>query len=205
MGAEATCTARFDGKVSTGTARLETDALIFRGTFRLSIPYKRMLRVDGDQGVLMVTIPEGTVRFELGAKAPIWAERIRHPKRLLDKLDVKPSTQVALVGMDDPSFVEQLAARAGTVIQGHLRKNTDLIFLAVDTRGTLRRLRTLSGYLKPDGAIWVIAPRGSRQMHEADVLAAGKAAGLVDVKVARFSQTHTAHKFVIPRTRRPVP
>jgi hypothetical protein len=27
---------------------------------------------------------------------------------------------------------------------------------------------------------------------------AGKAAGLVDVKVARFSDTHTAEKFVIP-------
>ena len=30
----------------------------------------------------------------------------------------------------------------------------------------------------------------------------GKAAGLVDVKVARWSDTHTAHKFVIPKDRR---
>jgi hypothetical protein len=33
---------------------------------------------------------------------------------------------------------------------------------------------------------------------EGDVMAAGKAAGLVDVKVVRFSETHTAEKFVIP-------
>jgi hypothetical protein len=33
-------------------------------------------------------------------------------------------------------------------------------------------------------------------------MAAGKAAGLVDVKVVRFSETHTAEKFVIPKSRR---
>jgi hypothetical protein len=48
----------------------------------------------------------------------------------------------------------------------------------------------------------VVAPRGSRDVREADVLAGGKSAGLVDVKVVRFSQTHTAHKFVIPVSRR---
>mgnify|MGYP006170174075 CR=1 FL=1 len=37
---------------------------------------------------------------------------------------------------------------------------------------------------------------------EADVMAAGKAAGLVDVKVVRFSATHTAEKLVIPVTKR---
>ncbi|MFL6248779.1 MAG: hypothetical protein ACJ74H_22330 [Thermoanaerobaculia bacterium] len=34
-------------------------------------------------------------------------------------------------------------------------------------------------------------------------IAAGKAAGLVDVKVVRFSDTHTAEKFVIPLKSRP--
>lgn len=33
-------------------------------------------------------------------------------------------------------------------------------------------------------------------------MAAGKEAGLVDVKVARFSETLTAEKFVIPVQRR---
>ena len=53
-----------------------------------------------------------------------------------------------------------------------------------------------------DGGIWVVAPKGGREPREAQVLAAGKAAGLVDVKVARFSETHTAHRFVIPRGER---
>ena len=36
-------------------------------------------------------------------------------------------------------------------------------------------------------------------------MAAGKAAGLVDVKVVKFSETHTAEKFVIPVARRKSP
>jgi hypothetical protein len=35
-----------------------------------------------------------------------------------------------------------------------------------------------------------------------DVLDVGKEAGLVDTKVVSFSQTHTAHKLVIPLDRR---
>lgn len=205
MGAEAKCTARFDGKVSAGTALLETDALIFRGTFRLSIPYTRMLQVDGDQGVLTVTVPEGVARFELGTKAKTWAERIQNPKGRLDKLGVKAGTRVGLVGVHDASFIEELTARAGPVSHGRMRKDTDLIFLAVEEPAALRRLGPLSGYLRPDGGIWVIAPRGSSKVPEAAILQAARAARLVDVKVARFSETHTAHRFVIPRARRQVP
>ena len=49
-----------------------------------------------------------------------------------------------------------------------------------------------------NGHIWVVAPKGRQDIREADVLAAGRAAGLKDTKVARFSDTHTAHRFTIP-------
>jgi hypothetical protein len=50
--------------------------------------------------------------------------------------------------------------------------------------------------------IWAITPKGKDGIAEAAVVAAGKAAGLVDVKVAAFSPTHTAAKFVIPKAQR---
>lgn len=40
---------------------------------------------------------------------------------------------------------------------------------------------------------------------EAETMAAGKRAGLVDVKVVSFSETHTAEKFVIPVAQRSRP
>jgi hypothetical protein len=52
--------------------------------------------------------------------------------------------------------------------------------------------------LKSNGHIWVVAPKGRQDIREMDVLEAGRAAGLKDTKVARFSETHTAHRFTIP-------
>jgi hypothetical protein len=50
--------------------------------------------------------------------------------------------------------------------------------------------------------IWTVTPKGKSGIKDTDVMAAGKAAGLVDVKVAAFSPTHTAAKFVIPKAQR---
>jgi hypothetical protein len=52
--------------------------------------------------------------------------------------------------------------------------------------------------LKSNGALWIVRPKGHPEISEAAVMAAGKAARLVDVKVVSFLATHTAEKFVIP-------
>ena len=56
--------------------------------------------------------------------------------------------------------------------------------------------------IKPNGGIWVVSPRGRKEIRDIHVIAAAKNAGLVDVKVCRFSETHTALKLVIPRDKR---
>jgi len=48
----------------------------------------------------------------------------------------------------------------------------------------------------------VIYPKGMKQITEVDVISAGRATGLKDVKVVGFSATHTALKFVIPVEKR---
>ena len=53
-----------------------------------------------------------------------------------------------------------------------------------------------------NGAIWVVYPKGRQDIREVDVIAAGKSAGFTDNKVCRFSETHTALRFVIPIARR---
>jgi len=55
---------------------------------------------------------------------------------------------------------------------------------------------------KGAAALWIVYPKGPKDITENDVLAAGRKAGLKDVKVAGFSPTHTALKFVIPAARR---
>lgn len=121
---------------------------------------------------------------------------------LLDKLGVRPDSIVTVLHVDDREFLRSLKARTKAVSTGRPRPESDLIFLGASHTRDLSRLTSLQAYLKPNGAIWMVRPKGQRQITEADVMAAGKAAGLVDVKVVRFSETQTAEKFVIPVARR---
>ena len=198
MGSEATCTVEFDGQRSDGKALLETDYLLFRGGFRLHIPYTSISKLEADAGTLRVTFPGGVALFELGPTAARWAEKIRNPRSLLEKLGVKPGMRVAVIGIDDRSFLDQLAERTHDIARRTPKKNTEIVFFGANDRGDLARLDKLRASLTPAGAIWVVHTKGKgAAFKDVDVFAAAKRAGLVDVKVASFSATHTAEKLVI--------
>jgi len=202
MGAEAKCTATISGKKAVGKALLETDELIFRGEdVRLKIPYKSVSSIDVKDGVLHVAWLSGVASFELGPSAVKWADRIRNPPSRIDKLDVKPGQLVLFVGIRDATLREEIETRGATVVARPIAL-VDAVFVAANERSDLRRLATVQNFLKRDGAIWVIRPKGNPSISENDVMSAGKNAGLVDVKVVRFSETHTAEKFVIPVSKR---
>ncbi len=152
--------------------------------------------------MLRVTSPEGTAVFELGGQAEKWAHKIRNPRTLADKLDVKPNVRASILGIDDATFLEQVKARTSDIREGKPAKDSDLIFLGAEGMKELAKLTPLQTSLKRTGAIWVVYPKGRKDITESDVLKAGRQAGLVDTKIARFSNTHTAHKFVIPLARR---
>jgi hypothetical protein len=206
MGREAKCTARLSGQTSTGKALLETSELLFRGDFRAAIPFKAITKLVVDGADLGVTWPDGTLVLALGApEARKWADKIRNPPSRLDKLGIKAGATVAItavtdageaIGLDD--FVKEAEARGARVVAGKTAKDLDLIFVTATRRSDLRGLAALKKQIRPDGAIWVLRPKGRDEITERDVMAAGKAAGLVDVKVAAFSPTLTAEKFVIP-------
>jgi hypothetical protein len=202
MGSQAACAVRFGGRFSRGTALLESEALIFRGDFRLSFPFKNLTAVEAENGELRLTSSEGTAVFELGSLAEKWASKIRSPRSLLDKLGIKPDSQVALVGLRDEDFRQQLRERTRHVVTGPPRTELDSILLAVVSKNDLKKLDRLQGFLKRDGSIWVIWLKGRQELKETDIIAAAKDAGLVDVKVVKFSETHSALKVVIPLARR---
>jgi hypothetical protein len=198
MGQEVRCAATINGTRGTGKALLETDDLIFRSpALRARIPYNTIRAVRDTNGRLHVDHDGGTATFELGAAAVKWAERIRSPKSRLDKLGVKPGHRVAAIGLRDAAFDAELRARASQVTR-RLGAAHDIIFYAADDLASLRRLASLKAHLASDGALWVVRRKGHPEVTEAGVMAAGKAAGFVDVKVVKFSETHTAEKFVIP-------
>src|SRR5437773_271555 len=166
MGSQVNCTARFSGHVSKGKADLESEALVFRGDFRLSIPFKNLTAVEAEDGELRLTSPEGTAIFELGPLAEKWALKIRSPKSLLDKLGIKADSQVALVGLRDEGFRRQLRERTRHVRTGPPRTELDTILFEVAAKSDLKKLDRLQSFLKRDGSIWVVWPKEREELKE---------------------------------------
>jgi hypothetical protein len=204
MGYDAACTLTCDGKTSRGTAWLEQKELVFRGPTRLAIPLASISSAIARDGTLQVRFGDRSAELTIGTAAPKWASRIMNPPSRLDKLGVKSGMAIAAIGIGEPAFMEEAAERAGKIARSAPRAGepVDLIFLGASDRAALARLVPLSKLIRPHGAIWVVRPKGRREITEADTMAAGKRAGLVDVKVVSFSDTHTAEKFVIPVAKR---
>jgi len=201
VGFDTRCSATFSKQTSVGRAQLETDYLLFRGDFRVKLALSAITGVSARDGVLSVKSAEGTLALALGPAAGIWAARIQSPKSRVDKLGVKPGARVSVIGIADIAFLDELTA-AGADVSSRARPKSDQIYVAIESAKDLARFAALMPSLLPEGAIWAIRRKGLPDASEAATMAAGKAAGLVDVKVARFSETHTAEKFVRPVTTR---
>jgi hypothetical protein len=201
LGLDTTCTASFKKQTSVGRVQLETDYVLFRGDFRVKLPLAAITSVTSKEGVLTLKSVEGTLALSLGPGADKWAAKIRSPKSRIEKLGVKPGARVSVIGVKDDAFVDELK-KAGADVSTKVRPSSDQIYFAVESAKDLAKFRSLLPSIVADGALWAIRRKGLADASEAATMAAGIAAGLVDVKVARFSETHTAEKFVIPVTSR---
>jgi hypothetical protein len=204
MGSEAVSRVSYKGRASEGKALMETAEIIFRGgDFRLRIPFEQIASLNVSDGELHVGYDGGIAVFELGRDAEKWAEKIRNPRGLLDKLGVKPGMKIAVLGVEDLEFLSQLRVRIGEPASGEAVSEADFVFYEADRVEDLTRLSVLREAIKPAGGVWVVSPKGkAAQIKDVDVMAAAREAGLVDNKVVGFSATHTALKLVIPKANR---
>jgi hypothetical protein len=202
MGNEVRCTVRFGKQESEGKALLETNEIIFRGDFRLKIPFSTIKSLKAADGELRVQTPEGLAIFDLGVAAEKWRDKILHPKSRLEKLGVKPGAKVTLLGGFDADFLQELGDLSKSLSKGKVAADSEWIFFAVDSKEDLAAISKISKSIEGAAALWIMYPKGQKHITENDVLAAGRKCGLKDVKVVGFSATHTALKFVIPLSNR---
>jgi len=200
MGNQATATVCYDGEAHDASVLLETDEVIVRGGLKLKIPFRDIREAKPSGDTLVLRWKGHELRVPLGAGAAKWAEKILNPKSRIEKLGVKAKQKVCAVGGLDRDFLDELE-NSGADVSRKLRKDADVIVAAVENRGGLAFERWCQ-FLQAAGSIWVVRPKGNPAITEMEVMLAGKAAGLVDVKVVRFSATHTAEKFVVPLMRR---
>jgi hypothetical protein len=202
MGNEANCTMTIGKQKSAGSALLETSEIIFRpadGSPRFKIPFVKIKSAKFAAGKLHLETPDGKISFDLGPAAEKWCDKILHPKTRIEKLGVKSGVSITVLGNFDAEFLKELRHTTTTISQNKLSPASELIFLRVSSKAELSAgLVKTAKALKGTTALWIIYPRGKKEITENDVLTAGRKTGLKDIKVVGFSPTHTALKFVVP-------
>jgi hypothetical protein len=203
MGNELACTLRLGGKRFSGNALLETSEILFRGESRLKIPLNSVTEIHVDGGELHIHTKGGHAIFELGpAMAAKWHQKITKPKSVLEKLGVKPAESVSLLGAFPAAFVRDLRKQRARIVMNKIVKDSRWVFLLANENEDLRRLPPVAKQIRGATALWLVYPKGQKSITEADVRSASLKTGLVDVKVVGFSPTHSALKFVLPKSSR---
>jgi hypothetical protein len=199
MGNEATCRVKFGKQESEGKALLETSQVLFRGDFRLKIPFSSIKSAKTVDGELRLQTAEGLTSFQLGAATSgKWLEKILQPKSRIEKLGVKAGARVSLIGDFEAEFLREVRDLTKSVTKGRAASDSEHIFLAADSKEDFSALSKIAKAMSGAAALWIVYLKGQKHITENDVLSAGRKAGLKDVKVVGFSATHTALKFVIP-------
>jgi hypothetical protein len=203
MGNEAQCVVKSGAKKVSGKALLETSEIIFRSeSLRFKILFSQMKSVKAVDGELRVQCPDGPVVFELGPCAEKWAHKILNPKSRMEKLGVQQRAKVTAIGKIDPEFEAELAKVSPYFSRGTIAKDTEWIFLICETQKDLAKTANIAKVMHGAVALWIVYPKGRKDITEMDVLNTGRKARLKDIKVMSFSSAHTALKFVIPVDKR---
>ncbi|MEO7995543.1 MAG: hypothetical protein ABI743_14185, partial [bacterium] len=204
MGLVARCHGTIAGAVVEGEAHLDTAKVDFRpeGGRWQSLTFAQLTDFSVQKGVLVLTAGKTVWRLELGSAAEIWWQKIRYPKSRAEKLGLVPGQRVGVKGtVDDPYFESELAD-VGVERVGATGKNLDVLFFVPSTTADLTALAALSQRLQPAGMIWVLWPKGRKELTETHVRDAALKTDLVDVKVLSFSPTLSGLKLVIRKDKR---
>lgn len=173
MGIETTC--RVETEAGAGDARvlLETEELVVRGALKTGIPFKSVQAAMVD-----------------GRKVPAREARCQaeHGGVLSGHRRPRPARRARRGGGDHLVGANQ--DKLGPDSPG------------VERDAGVSRIAPAVASLRPSGAIWMIHPKGREGVKDTAIFAAGREAGLVATTVAKFSESHTAEKLVIPVAKR---
>jgi hypothetical protein len=206
MGQERESTLRIARRRIEGEALLETAEIIFRpvdGSKQLKFAFTDIVKsVKAVDGELRFHTEEGPAVLELGPAAQKWAEKILHPKSRAEKLGVKSGMRIATIGAFDADFQKELRAISKNLPEGKASEGAELIFMALASAKDLNGVGKIAKSVRGAMGLWLVYPKGKKEITENDVIGAGRKTGLKDVKVVGFSPTHTALKFVLPLEKR---
>lgn len=194
MGLTSECKVVLNGRSAVCQVHCGDGEVDCRGDLRFRWKLSSLSSVEDDNGVLMLVRGDESASIYVGANSPKWAHAIKHPKTRIDKLGLKSGHKYQAWGTFDPEFDAELTARSGAESQPPL----DAVFVRLNGADDLSKLNVAKEQIQSNGMIWAIWPKGRKEFRDSDIRNHGLASGLVDVKVASFSESLSALKFVIP-------
>lgn len=194
MGAEQNCRLRLNGLDDEGIAQCGDGEITFRGAERFRWKWTDLSSIGADDGVLTLRCGADCAMLFLGDAAEKWQYAILNPKLLLDKLGIKADMSVHLAGEFDAEFRRLVSERAGEATE----TSFDCVCVQMDATDQLSTLREARKGIKDSGMIWAVWPKGRQEFNENHIREFALGNGLVDVKVAKFSEELSALKLVIP-------
>jgi len=169
------------------------------------VKFSEIFKIEANAGWLDLQTGRGLLLFELGPKAEVWAEKIKNPKALVEKLGLDATKKVCVVGKMDTGLRSEIDGSGAKVAKTARGKDFDVVFFVPKNKKELEKMPSIKEMIVDDGGIWIVYPKGKQgddALTERAVLTSGRILGLTDNKVAKVDEELTAVRFVIPVAQR---
>jgi hypothetical protein len=193
MGREAVTTATYDGRTDEAKVLLESQGILLRAPFSLTLPRDGIsgLTVQGE--ALTGQGPRGPFELMLGAvEAGRWKTALEKPlPTLAEKLGLKPGVTVWTAGdVGGPELTGALNGVERVAVEGA----SLLIVQAADEGALKTALAASEGSTAP---FWIVHGKGkAAAFGEAPVRALMRGRGFIDTKVSAVSDALSATRYV---------
>lgn len=200
MGREAACMVTVDGRCVEARALLESDAIVLRGSYPLRLARSDILSAQVQGEKLVVTTSRQVTALTLGvAEAARWAATLANPRTRLEKLGIRPGSEVFISAVDDPEIDNELFSIGARSVGAD---KAAVLLIGIAARDDLAKIATWARVMPQMAHLWILRPKGrAAAISEAEVMAAGRAVGLSLSKTLSFSDHLTGERFTWPRNR----
>ena len=201
MGKEYTTSVRIGREERRCTVHLEPRELIVGSAGPLKrrrFPLTELADLQARRGILSFRAGDEPVAIDLGDHADAWLLAITNPKSRTQKLGVKAGHRTCILGPAEDGIADELALAAGTKPARRLGTTHDLVLFFTTEPADLKTLSRIEPALAPRGCVWVLWPKGRKDLRHEEVVAAAKAARLVQTKSIGFSERFSGLRLTRP-------
>jgi hypothetical protein len=186
---EARCKIEVRGRLRPGRAILEEDTFRFNtgrtgregADFNVHVRFTDIISLVLEERagkLTVITRDHEEIVLHLGTRLAVAWKKIMEPRpRRLDLLGIKKKAKLGLIAIDDADLLEEIAAAGVTPSEGDA---LDVLMVGASHRADLPRLAELAARVKHGGTIWVVHPSGAKTLAAHEIIAAARAARLVD-------------------------